>query len=283
MFTLRPAGGADQGRPPAERRRRRRALRPAGGRSSCAARAASPTTRTAPATRWRRRSPPALARGLDLEAAVHTGKAFVTGAVADSFPLGAGAGSGRALLAGARLARGRGPLPRLSRVPTLLLLRVALATRSENNAGCRVSRRAQAGGEGGRRRTGVVGLGDRPDHDGAPRAVGDHLVQPVERLDAADREPRPRVLPRRPRATSSDESGGRAARLGRRRPGRDRSSSRRRRPRRARRRPARGEWVERPMSTSGADDRARDRHRQVVLAEVQHRRAGGRAPRRRGR
>ncbi|MDP9398028.1 MAG: bifunctional hydroxymethylpyrimidine kinase/phosphomethylpyrimidine kinase [Actinomycetota bacterium] len=34
----------------------------------------------------------ALARGLDLEAAVRAGKDFVTGAVADSFPLGAGLG-----------------------------------------------------------------------------------------------------------------------------------------------------------------------------------------------
>lgn len=33
-----------------------------------------------------------LARGLDLEAAVHSGKAFVTGAVADSFALGRGLG-----------------------------------------------------------------------------------------------------------------------------------------------------------------------------------------------
>ena len=120
---------------------------------------------------------------------------------------------------------------------------------------------------------GSLGLGDRPDDDDAAGAARDHLVQPLERLDAADGEPRPLVLRARPACVEQLEAGGRTARLGRRRPGRPGSSSSRRRPRRGRRRPAPGTWVERPMSTSVADDLARDRHRQVVLAQVQDRRA----------
>ena len=45
-----------------------------------------------------------LARGASLPEAVRQGKAFVTAAVEGSFPLGGGAGAGRALLAGPRLA-----------------------------------------------------------------------------------------------------------------------------------------------------------------------------------
>ena len=131
-----------------------------------------------------------LARGLDLEAAVRTGKAFVTGAVADSFPLGPRARAGRALLAGARLAGGRRPLPRLS--PSL----------PESLA--RSAGGAETGGESSRSRAGVICLGDRPHDDRAARAVGDHLVQPVERLDAADREPGPLVSGRGGACDNSD-------------------------------------------------------------------------------
>lgn len=55
---------------------------------------------------------------------------------------------------------------------------------------------AQATGERGGCRAGIFGLGDCPYDDCPPRAAHDYLVQPVERLDAADRVPRSGVLVR---------------------------------------------------------------------------------------
>ena len=65
------------------------------------------------------------------------------------------------------------------------------------SSGVGVRRGRQPGGERARCSAGVLGLGDRPDDDRTPRAASDHVVQALDRLDAADREPRPAVLARR--------------------------------------------------------------------------------------
>src|SRR4051812_26382743 len=79
--------------------------------------------------------------------------------------------------------------------------------------------RAEPLGERPRGGARVVRLGDRPDDDGAACAAGDDLVEPLERLDAADREPGPIVLVLA-RVLDQVEAGRRPAGLRRRRPGR---------------------------------------------------------------
>ncbi len=123
-------------------------------------------------------------------------------------------------------------------------------------ARCRAGRRrAPRGRRGGSpeprpqrpgRGLGVVGLGDRPDHDDPGRAGGEHLVQPVQRRSRRSRTTAGSRWPPRTGSGPGRAPGGRAW-SGSARSGRRRSSPRpaRRRPRRPG--PGRG-WTGRPAA-----------------------------------
>ncbi len=188
----------------------------------------------------------------------------MSGAVADAYPARRRSRSGRSLLAGPRLAR----VIRFPAVVVAISRQIATTTTGKLSYGTARRRAAKAAAAAPGSSASVIARTTTARR--APRAITSSRRS--RRLDAADREPRPAVLVCGGVADQVEPGRGTAG-LGRRRPGRAGAVVRD------------ALLVPRGVTLPGVvrrpadqdvrpDDLARDTDGQVVLTEMQHRRAG---------